>query len=148
MFVALLDLSELCHFVFPHILLCIVIPCTGRRVTSEVAVNSLTNGAYLHRNFHIVNTWVNLAKAPIGVCVTNIGDENIYVKPRTMIATVSRCESESEHSDIGSNRVETLRKFIFDKTVKPRKLRSLWESLIYRTNYSDLIAVTKKSRYV
>lgn len=39
------------------------------------------------------------------VRAANIGDEDIYLKPRSMIGTVSFCDVEGDNSDIGFNRV-------------------------------------------
>ena len=39
------------------------------------------------------------------VCAANIGDEDFYIKPRTRIGTVSKCEIEHSESDIDFNRI-------------------------------------------
>ena len=78
----------------------VVLCCTGPNIDGDIVVNPLTNGAHLHRNFKTVYTCTNIVGGQMCVRAANVGDEDIFIKPRTRIGTVSRCEIESEDSKI------------------------------------------------
>ena len=73
----------------------IVVKCTGPHIDGDVIVNPLTNGGHIHRNFRTVNTCTTVKKGTLWVRVANIGDEDIHIKPRTMIGSVSKCAAQT-----------------------------------------------------
>lgn len=93
----------------------IVVECTGPHIDGDVIVDPLTNGGHLHRNFRTVPTCVTVSKGKLWARVANIGDEDIYVKPRTMIGTVSKCDVENKNSSIGFNRVGSVEEVFIQK---------------------------------
>lgn len=78
----------------------IVVECLGQQIDGDVIVDPLTNGGHLHHNFRTVPTCVTVSKGKLWARVTNIGDEDIYLKPRTMIGNVSKCDVENKNSSI------------------------------------------------
>jgi transposase InsO family protein len=119
----------------------IVIQCTGPRIDGDIVVNPLTNGAHLHRNFRTVHTCNVVNNGKIMVRVANIGDEDIFIKPRTRIGTVSKCDVEHGNSSIGFNRTGSVEE-IFIQQCKVSEVASLDENFdlpddIYQLDCSE-----------
>jgi hypothetical protein len=86
----------------------VVIPCTGLHCTGDIMVSPLTNRAHLHRHFQLVNTCAVVTKGHLWVRVANIDDEDIYIKPRTRVGTVSTCKDQNSNSSISFNRIRSI----------------------------------------
>jgi hypothetical protein len=104
----------------------IVIQCTGPQIDGDIVVNPLSNGAHLHRNFRIIHTCNVVNKGKIMVRVANIGDEDIFIKPRTRIGTVSICDVEHDNSCIRFNRTGSVEE-IFIQQCEVSEVTSLDE---------------------
>ena len=87
----------------------VVTPCTGPQVDGDVLIEPLLDGSHLHRYFQLVRTYATVNKGRLMVRAANIDDEDFYIKPRTRIGTVSKCEIENSESDIDFHRVGTVK---------------------------------------
>lgn len=77
-----------------------VVHCTGPQVHKEynALVEPLVNKSHLHRHLVIVNTYVSVKNGHCSVRIANVGDENIYLRPRTRIGIVSKADMVNDNS--------------------------------------------------
>ena len=93
----------------------VVMKCTGPHISGEALIEPLTNGSHLHRNFRLVHTYATISNGQFQVRVANIGDDDIYVKPKTRIGVVTRVDVMREKSDVEFHRIGDVEE-IFIKT--------------------------------
>lgn len=120
----------------------IVVECTGPHIDGDVIVGPLKNGGHHHRNFRTVLTCVTVSKGKLWARVANIRNEDIYLKPRTMIGIVSKCDVENKNSSIGLIESAVSMKYLF-RNVKCMRFLPVTMSLRYLKIFISLIAVIK-----
>ena len=80
------------------------------------------------------------------VRVANIDDEDIHIKPRTMIGSVSKCSVQNEHFDIAFNSVGNMEEIIIQHSCEVSETAVPdTETLNYHQIYSDW-NVVKRNR--